>query len=141
MENFLIESPINLDIINTELKKIENLKNAGGQVFFLGTVRADLIENKKVKSIFYSAYEDMANQEFYNIKQQILGKYSDIQKIVILHSLGEVKVGQNSLFVIISGGHRKQSFDAMPEIVNLIKENVPIWKKEIFEDDSHTWKE
>jgi len=141
MENFFKISPINLEIINQELKLIENETVAGGQVIFLGTVRADLIENKKVNSIIYSAYEEMANSEFSKIKQLILQKYSDIKKIVILHSLGEVKVGENSLFVLISGGHRKQSFEAMPEIVDLIKENVPIWKKETFEDNSFIWKE
>ena len=59
----------------------------------------------------------------------------------IKHSFGKVKTGEISLFVFVSSGHRVQAFKACEETVNLIKDEVPIWGKEIFEDESYVWKE
>jgi len=72
---------------------------------------------------------------------EISKKYSDVQKISIKHSIGEVKTGENSLFVLISAGHRIEAFKALEECVNLIKAQVPIWKKECFEDGTYFWTE
>jgi len=141
MEQFMINIPINSDIVTENLNLINEKNNCGGQVLFLGTVRADNIQGKTVKQIEYSAYSEMAESELLKIKTLVLTKYDDVKKIIIKHSIGNVKAGENSLLVIISSGHRKQAFTAISEIVDLIKLNVPIWKKVFFEDDSFTWGE
>jgi molybdopterin synthase catalytic subunit len=141
MEQFLINTPIYNELICKELNLLNNDLSCGGHVCFLGTVRADNLHGKIVNAIEYSAYSEMAEIEFSRLKNIILSKYNDLKKIVIYHSLGSVKTGENSLFILISTGHRKQAFEAITEIVDLIKENVPIWKKEIFEDGTYFWTE
>lgn len=141
MEQFMINKPIDLNIVNEDLNRINKNNVSGSQVLFLGTVRADIVQGKTVKQIEYSAYDEMAENELRKIKQVILEKYRDIFEIIILHSLGIVNTGENSLLVLISSGHRKQAFEAISEIVDLIKNKVPIWKKTFFEDNSYVWTE
>ena len=141
MMNYLMNSPIPSEIVTEKINKQNENVNLGGFTFFLGRVRNDQINEKFVASIVYSCYEQMANKEIETIINDIKLKYNDIESITIVHSIGEVKVGEISLFVMISSGHRKQAFEALPEIVNLIKSNVPIWKKEILDDNSYVWKE
>jgi molybdopterin synthase catalytic subunit len=45
------------------------------------------------------------------------------------------------LFILVSAGHRQQAIKACAKTVELIKERLPVWKKEIFEDDSHIWRQ
>jgi molybdopterin synthase catalytic subunit len=111
----------------------------GAHSIFLGEVRSDLVGNKIVKEIEYSAYAPMATEVMKNIVDSINQKYDDLKLINIIHSIGIVKVGEISLLVYIGCGHRLQAFKANQEIVELIKEKLPVWKKEIFEDGSHTW--
>jgi molybdopterin synthase catalytic subunit len=58
----------------------------------------------------------------------------------IFHSLGKVNAGEISLFVFTSSPHRKAAIDACEETVEKIKSSLPVWGKEIFEDESHQWK-
>ena len=58
----------------------------------------------------------------------------------IYHSLGTVAAGEICLFVFTSAVHRKEAIDACEEVVELIKKELPIWGKEVFEDDTHQWK-
>ena len=74
------------------------------------------------------------------IETTIFNKYTDVRHIEIKHSLGKVEVGKASLFVLIAGGHRVQAFQAVKETVDMIKAQVPIWGKEIFEDNNYVWK-
>ena len=109
-------------------------------MIFLGQVRADRIDGKEVRAIEYSAYESMVNVEAENIKKQILSKFGDVKSIDIIHSTGIVSAGELSLVVLVSAGHRHQAFQACSKTVELIKDKLPVWKKEIFDDDSHKWK-
>ena len=107
---------------------------------FLGQVRADEVEGKKVKAIEYSAFIEMVNVEVEKIKKEIISEFDDIKSIDIIHSTGVVSAGGISLLVLVSAGHRHQAMEACNKAVELIKERLPVWKKEIFEDDSHRWK-
>jgi molybdopterin synthase catalytic subunit len=61
--------------------------------------------------------------------------------IVIIHSLGVVMTGEISMFVLVSAGHRDHATKACRQAVELIKERLPVWKKEIFEDNTYLWQE
>ncbi|MFT6966662.1 MAG: molybdopterin synthase catalytic subunit [Marivirga sp.] len=106
---------------------------------FLGQVRADTIGDKTVTAIDYSAYEEMANKTFHDIREAIFEKY-DISCMHIYHSLGIVKVGEICLFVFVSAPHRKIVFEALEEIVEAIKLQAPVFGKELFDNDTHQWK-
>ena len=114
--------------------------NIGAHDIFLGQVRADKIEGKEVKAIDYSAYEEMALKEFYNIREAAFGKF-DLTCLHIYHSLGKVNAGEICLFVFTSSAHRKEAMDACRFIVEEIKIKAPVFGREIFEDETHVWKE
>ncbi len=139
-KNILIQGPIGQNLVS---KIIDETRQGtiGAQSIFLGQVRNDVLEGKKVKEIDYSAYDEMVNSEMEKIFTHIKQKYNDLQKIYVRHSVGVVKAGEHSLFVLVAAGHRRQAFKAVEEIVDLIKEKLPVWKKETLEDGSHIWTE
>lgn len=140
-KKYLIDGPVTMKDISGILEKMGDKCSAGGHSVFMGQVRADNIEGKTVKSIEYSAYESMVKAEADKIVTEILSEFTDAQSVDILHSTGIVKAGELSLFVLVSAGHRQQAIQACALTVELIKEKLPVWKKEIFEDDSHSWRQ
>jgi molybdopterin synthase catalytic subunit len=137
---YLTAGPISPEIILQLIKKMGENDDSGGNTIFLGQVRGDITGGKKVKAIEYSAYVEMVNAEVENIKALVYSEFEDIRSIDITHSAGLVKAGEISLLVLVSAGHRHQSINGCAKTVELIKERLPVWKKEIFEDDSHHWK-
>lgn len=115
-------------------------KDIGAHSIFLGQVRNDVIENKTVVAIEYLAYEKMANEKFYEICQATMEKYT-LQSIHIYHSLGKVYSGKICLVVFTSSKHRKNAIAANEYSVERIKAEVPVWGKEVFEDEGYKWKE
>lgn len=113
--------------------------NIGGHSIFLGQVRADAVSGKIVAAIEYSAYEEMALPEFDRIREEAFAKF-DLICAHVYHSLGTVKVGELCFFVFTSAAHRKAAREANQFLVDEIKARVPIFGKEIFEDESHQWK-
>ncbi|MCX6312708.1 MAG: molybdenum cofactor biosynthesis protein MoaE [Bacteroidetes bacterium] len=133
------QGAITANFIAESIAKHSGKTNIGAHDIFLGQVRNDLIENKTVVAIDYSAYEEMAEQKFHEIREAAFSKYN-LVCMHIYHSIGIVKAGEICLFVFVSSKHRTDAFDACREIVEQIKAQVPIWGKEIFEDESHVWK-
>ena len=138
--NYLTAGPVSQKLISQLVEKMSHNTDSGGHSIFLGQVRADEIDGKSVKAIEYSAYVEMVNIEAENIKKKILSEFPDVKSVDIIHSTGIVNAGEISLLVFISAGHRHQAIQACSKTVELIKDNLPVWKKEIFEDDSHKWK-
>lgn len=139
--NYLITGPVTEVEINHLLKTAGKKTDAGGHSVFLGQVRVDEINGKRVMAIDYSAYEGMVKVEADKIKEAILSEFSDVKSVEILHSTGIVKAGEISLLVFVSAGHRQQAIEACSKTVELIKKKLPVWKKEIFDDNSHEWKQ
>ena len=137
--HYLVNGPISGILLTSLLDRLGGDSGCGGHSFFLGQVRADIINGKIVKAIEYSAYEGMVEAEAYKIKETILREFGDVRSIDIVHSTGIVEAGQISLLVAVTAGHRKQAIEACSKAVELIKEGLPVWKKEIYEDNSHTW--
>ncbi len=134
-----IQGAITPTFIADSIAKHSGKTVIGAHDIFLGQVRSDIIDHKTVVAIEYSAYEEMAENLFHEIREAIFVKY-DIVCMHIYHSLGLVKTGEICLFVFVSAKHRKDAFDACRDLVEQIKAMTPIWGKEIFEDDSHVWK-
>jgi molybdopterin synthase catalytic subunit len=137
----LIEGPIPQSLILQITEDFASRKDSGGHSIFIGQVRADIIDTKKVKAIEYSAYETMAETESERIKNEVLKEFNDVRHISIIHSTGVVTAGEISLVIAVSGGHRQQTILACSKAVELVKERLPVWKKEIFEDNSYAWKQ
>jgi molybdopterin synthase catalytic subunit len=139
--DILINGPVTTSIISEAVEQVGKLKDAGGHSIFLGQVRADNIAGKQVVAIEYSAYESMVKAEAEKINKEILYSFNNVRSIEIIHSAGIVKAGEISLFVIVSAGHRQHAIEACHQTVEMIKERFPVWKREIFEDNSTNWKE
>jgi molybdopterin synthase catalytic subunit len=137
---YLTDGPVSGDILLNLIKTASGKTDSGGHMIFLGQVRADEITGKKVRAIEYSAYAELIDLEAEKIKNIILSEFSDVKSVDIVHSTGVVNAGEISLLVFVSAGHRHQAILACSKTVELIKENLPVWKKEIFEDNSHLWK-
>lgn len=106
--------------------------SCGGIVTFIGTVR-NTTKNKTVTLLDFSAYEPMALKEMQKIANLALAKF-EIHKIVIHHAVGALKIGDIPVIIAVSSAHRKAAFEACEFAIDTLKEKVPIWKKEHFED-------
>jgi len=140
MSNYFIKSPISPSFVSEELLALQSEINIGAHNFFLGQIRADHINGKEVTAIDYTAYEEMANKQFDTIRSMAIKKFN-LSHAAIYHSLGVVKTGEICLFVLASAKHRKEVLLAIEYMVELIKKEVPIFGKEMFEDSSFQWKE
>ena len=134
----LTQGPIKPGFITEVIRKHESKTALGAHQIFLGQVRADSVDDKHVSFIDYSAYTEMAEQEFARIREEAFEKFK-LSCLHIYHSVGKVKTGQISLFVMLSASHRQNTSEACRTIVEQIKKRVPIWKQECFEDGSSRW--
>ncbi|KQC31730.1 molybdopterin converting factor [Flagellimonas eckloniae] len=139
MKNVFVQGPISPNFIADSIAKHQSKTQIGAHNIFLGQVRADVIEDKTVSAIEYTTYEEMANLKFHEIREQTFEKF-EITCMHIYHSLGKVAVGEVCLFVFVSSPHRKVVFEAIHFVVEEIKAQVPVFGKELFEDDSYQWK-
>lgn len=105
---------------------------AGGIVVFVGTVR-DQTKGKSVKHLEFESYEPMALKEMQKIADQAIEKWG-LNDMVIHHRVGLVPIEEEAVVIACSSAHRKEAFAACEYAIDTLKETVPIWKKEIFED-------
>jgi Molybdopterin converting factor, large subunit len=140
MKNIFVQGAIQPSFIADSIQKHSTKTNIGGHSIFLGQVRADEIEGKKVTAIEYTTYEEMALEKMHVIREALFAKYA-LTCMHVYHSLGLVASGELCLFVFTSSAHRKAAIDACTECVERIKAELPIWGKELLEDATYTWKE
>ncbi len=122
--------PLDPEAVTRKVVKDTN----GAVVTFLGTTR-DNFEGKRVVTLEYEAFEEMAVKKLEEIRQGLMAEFQ-IEDIAIAHRIGRVDIGQISLVVAVASPHRKEAFLACHEAVDRLKSTVPIWKKEIYEDGS-----
>ena len=137
--NIFVQGSIDPSLIADSIRKHSTQTSIGGHSIFLGQVRKDLIGEKEVASIEYTAYEEMALEKMHEIREAIFEKYP-LTCLHVYHSLGTVPVGGISLFVFTSAKHRREAIRACEELVDRIKEELPVWGKEVFDDESYEWK-
>jgi molybdopterin synthase catalytic subunit len=138
-KNIFVQGAIQASFIADSIQKHSTKTSIGGHSIFLGQVRADVIEGKKVSAIEYTAYEQMALEKMHEIRESVFEKYP-LTCMHVYHSLGTVAVGEICLFVFTSSAHRKAAIDACEETVERLKAELPVWGKEILEDETHHWK-
>lgn len=139
LKNIFVEGPISAAFIADSIQKHAARTSIGAHDIFLGQVRADVINDRIVAAIEYTTYEEMALQKMHEIRETIFDKY-ELTCMHVHHSLGRVKAGELCLFVFTSAPHRRAAIDACAELVELIKNELPVWGKEVFEDETHQWK-
>lgn len=105
---------------------------SGGIDVFIGTVR-NATRGKAVLKLDFEAYEPMAISQMEKIANQAFEKWP-VQKVLIHHRTGELQIGEIPVIIAVSAAHREAAFDACRYIIDTLKQTVPIWKKEAFED-------
>lgn len=105
---------------------------SGGIDVFIGTVR-NATKGKPVIRLEFEAYEKMARKEMEKIAAQVISKWP-VHKILIHHRTGALAVGEIPVIIAVAAAHRAAAFEACRWSIDTLKETVPIWKKEIFED-------
>jgi molybdopterin synthase catalytic subunit len=105
---------------------------SGGIDVFIGTVR-DATKGKQVERLEFEAYDQMALNEMKKIAGQAIDKWP-LHKVLLHHRTGVLQVGEVPVVIAVSAAHRAAAFEACRYIIDTLKQTVPIWKKEIFED-------
>ncbi len=110
---------------------------SGALATFFGIVR-NHHEGKKVRQLHYECYPSMAQQQIERIKTRVTQRW-ELQEINILHRVGTLAVGEIAVAVSVASAHRAEAFAACSAVVDAIKHEVPIWKKEFYMDGTQAW--
>lgn len=129
---YLVGGPITPLLISELFTLGNDDAGAGAVSIFIGKVRDDEVSGKRVTAIEYSAYNDMTGKEVDEIVNTVKAAFSDVRKVIIVHSTGLVKAGETSLFIMVTSGHRDHATRACRHTIEMVKERLPVWKKEIF---------
>ncbi|MBD2312841.1 molybdenum cofactor biosynthesis protein MoaE [Desertifilum sp. FACHB-1129] len=127
-------APLSLD----EIYALADDPANGAIVVMSGTVRHQT-DGKPVVALAYQAYEPMAIEVFRQIAAQIRTTWPDVNRVVIHHRVGKLKIGEISVLVAVGCPHRGEAFAACQYAIDTLKHNAPIWKKEHWADGSSTW--
>lgn len=105
---------------------------AGAINLFLGVVRDNNL-GREVDHLVYDAYPEMAEKVMRQVAVEAQARFQ-LEDVAILHRTGRLEIGETSLLVAVSCGHRAASFEAGHWLVNEIKKRAPVWKKEVWSD-------
>ncbi|XP_017849251.1 molybdopterin synthase catalytic subunit [Drosophila busckii] len=122
-----------------QIYSLVNDASCGACSLFVGTTR-DSFEGKKVISLEYEAYENMALKEMRIICTDLRVRWPYLKHIAIFHRLGVVSIGEESVVIAASAPHRADALDSVAFAIDQLKARVPIWKKEVYESASSEWK-
>ena len=121
------QEPLNLQALVDYVTDPE----AGAIVTFIGTTR-NHNEGRRVISLDYEAYPEMAEKELKRLGEEAKRRWS-IQRMAIVHRLGRVEISEPSVVIAVAAAHRDDAFQACRFAIEEIKKSVPIWKKEVYE--------
>jgi molybdopterin synthase catalytic subunit len=124
----LTDGPIDLGAVVAEVAREE----AGAIATFVGTTRVNS-RGRTVARLEYEAFEGMAEQEMARIADDLMSRY-DLCEVAMTHRVGPVQIGEASIAIAVSAPHRADALAACKDAIDTLKETVPLWKKEIYED-------
>lgn len=130
-------SQLNIHITNRPLDILQSIEwvrapQCGGIDVFIGTVR-EATKGRRVLRLEFEAYESMALHQMQKIAEAAVQQWP-VQKILIHHRTGSLDIGEVPVIIAVSAAHRDAAFEACRYAIDTLKDTVPIWKKEVFED-------
>ena len=112
---------------------------SGGIAVFVGTTRAEVNDRgEPLVALDYEAYPEMALEQMRDLARRARQRWP-IVRLAILHAVGRVPLGEPSVIIAVACAHRGEAFDACEWLIDTLKAEVAIWKKEIWSDGSGTW--
>ena len=124
----IVDTPI---VVDDVISKVQSA-NAGAITVFIGTVR-EMTKGKRTLHLEYQAYELMAIKSLTLIGEEIKEKWPDT-RVAITHRIGRLEISDVAVVIAISSPHRLAAYEANQYAIERIKQIVPIWKKEYWED-------
>ena len=106
---------------------------AGAIGLFSGVVRNHTGE-RQTKYLEYEAHTPMAEAKMREIATMLRSRWPGLRRIAIVHRIGRLEIGESSVMIAVSSPHRREAFEACHLAIDTLKETVPVWKKEYFED-------
>ncbi|OLC58111.1 MAG: hypothetical protein AUG14_12245 [Candidatus Rokubacteria bacterium 13_1_20CM_2_68_19] len=106
---------------------------AGGIVVFSGVVRNET-GGRPVKYLEYEAHSPMAEAKMREIGDTVHARWPGVKRVAMLHRVGRLEIGESSVLIAVSAAHRGDAFEACRYAIDTLKQTVPVWKKEHFED-------
>lgn len=106
----------------------------GAVVLFSGTVRDHSEGREGVEHLTYEAYDSAVQQRFADIAVEIRRRWPSVGRVVLLHRIGQVTVGESSVVVVVSAPHRAEAFTAARFAIDALKSSAPIWKHEVWSE-------
>ncbi|TVQ40859.1 MAG: molybdenum cofactor biosynthesis protein MoaE [Spirochaetaceae bacterium] len=137
--SIFVEGPIDPQLAARCSERFAANPAVGAQVIFVGQVRADEIEAGTVTGIEYSAHESMALKAFGALVRRTAARVP-LLDLELRHSLGYVPVGGASLLIAVATAHRQQAYAASRALLEAIKQEVPIYGRELTNQDRSSWK-
>ncbi len=125
--------PLDPELLVKAVRKGES----GALVLFYGVARNES-EGRRVRGLEYDAYPEMAEKKLREVAAEVRARWP-VTGISVLHRTGRLAIGEASLLVAVSAPHRQEAFEACHYAVDRIKQTVPIWKKELWEDGDGAW--
>ena len=126
----LTEDPIDVSLV---LSRVAS-ERAGANVLFTGTTRQET-DGLRTDWLEYDAYEPLARKELVRLHEQAVVRFQII-KCSIVHRLGKVSVGEVSIAVAVSAIHRAEAFASASWLMERIKADVPVWKRQVNESEA-----
>ncbi len=106
---------------------------AGAVALFSGIVR-EQTGGRRVKFLEYEAHTPMAVAKMREIAAELRARWPGVRRVAMIHRIGRLEIGESSVMIAISAPHRREAFEACRFAIDTLKETVPVWKKEYFED-------
>ena len=125
-------------ISSEKARKFISSEKNGAETIFIGRVRNEN-SGKKVTAVTYDAHDQAVLKSFQSICMGAKNKFDKKAKIFLEHAKGYVSVGEISILIAVSSGHRDEAFKICRYILEEIKHKSPIWKKEHYIEENEEW--
>ena len=125
----VVTEPISADALTEWV----TVPEAGGVAIFLGVVR-DHTAGRKVVALEYEAHTAMAEAKMAEIGETVIRRWPGVCRVAMVHRIGRLDIGEASVAIAVSAAHRREAIEACHFAIDRLKETVPVWKRELFED-------
>jgi molybdopterin synthase catalytic subunit len=129
----IVEGPIDHADVTDRVRS----KRAGAICAFLGTTR-ELTGERRTVALEYEAHGPMAKRQLARLEAEARERWPLIE-VAIVHRIGRVDAGEISVVVAVSSPHRAAAFEACEWLMDMLKRDVPIWKRESWADGTEEW--
>jgi molybdopterin synthase catalytic subunit len=130
---------ITLTHLINSMKSQDNFIESGAIFTFTGICRIkSKFSTKPVKKIIIEAWEEKTDKKLHEIADKVQ-KELDLVDVRLFHGVGEFTLGEEMVYITVSSSHREEGLKAIEKLIKLYKTQAPLWKKEIYSDDTSNW--